>query len=88
MNTPQRSVNDDSGAHRRDGGRYVVTPQEVEQFSREGYLSLNGLLTEAEMATLDPWFEHFVQGKEPGMEKDFCGWNPYGVRSWSKLSKG
>ncbi|MCH2181466.1 MAG: phytanoyl-CoA dioxygenase family protein [Mariniblastus sp.] len=80
MNTPQRSVNDDSGAHRRDQNRYRVTPQEVEQFAREGYLSLNHFLTEPEMATLDPWFEHFVQGKEPGMEKDFCDMSqPYGT---------
>ena len=32
------------------------------------------------MATLDPWFEHFVTGQEPDMGKDFCDMSqPYGT---------
>ena len=45
-----------------------------------GYLVLNDFLTEEEMQVLDPWFDHFIHGKEPGMEKDFCDMSqPYGT---------
>lgn len=77
---PQRSTNEDSGHQRRQGNQYLITDSEIEQFSQAGYLTLNELLTEEEMSTLDPWFDHFVQGLEPGMEKDFCDMSqPYGT---------
>jgi len=46
-----------------------------------GYLVLNDVLLEEEMATLDPWFEHFIAGKEMHqMGKDFCDMSqPYGT---------
>lgn len=76
----KRITNEASGNHRRKGTTYQVTPEEIQQYNDQGYLILNGFLTEAEMATLDPWFEHFVQGKEPGMERDFCDMSqPYGT---------
>lgn len=72
--------NPDSGPHRRKGNTYQVTPSEVIQYREQGYLVLEGFLTEEEMATIDPWFDHFVQGKEPGMERDFCDMSqPYGT---------
>ena len=72
-------TNEDSGAHRRNGNTYVVTPEEIEQYNDMGYLVLNDFLTEEEMEFLDPWFDHFVNGKEPGMGKDFCDMSqPYG----------
>ena len=76
----KRMTNDASGLQRRSGATYQITPEEVQQYKDQGYLILNGFLNEAEMATLDPWFEHFVQGKEPGMGKDFCDMSqPYGT---------
>ena len=57
--------NPDSGAHRRTQNGYFITPEEVTQFREQGYLILNNVLTENEMATLDPWFDHFIRGKEP-----------------------
>ncbi len=73
-------TNEDSGAHRRNGNTYVVTPEEIEQYNDMGYLVLNDFLTEEEMEFLDPWFDHFVNGKEPGMGKDFCDMSqPYGT---------
>lgn len=69
-----------SGSHRREGNTYRVTAEEIRQYREEGYLVLVDFLTEAEMAFLDPWFEHFVQGREPGMERDFCDMSqPYGT---------
>lgn len=76
----KRITNEDSGSHRREGTTYRITPDEIRQYNDQGYLILNGFLTEQEMAFLDPWFEHFVQGKEPNMKKDFCDMSqPYGT---------
>lgn len=72
--------NSDSGAHRRTQNGYLITPEEITQFREQGYLILNNVLTESEMATLDPWFDHFICGKEPNMGKDFCDMSqPYGT---------
>ncbi len=72
--------NPDSGSHRRQGNTYQVTADEIRQFSEQGYLILAGFLTEPELQELDPWFEHFVSGQEPGMGKDFCDMSqPYGT---------
>ncbi len=70
-----------SGKHRRQGLTYKVEASEIEQFNELGYLILNDVLTEAEMQTLDPWFEHFIMGKEKEkMAKDFCDMSqPYGT---------
>lgn len=76
----KRVTNEDSGSHRRDGTIYRITPDETKQYADQGYLILNGFLSEQEMAFLDPWFDHFIQGKEHGMEKDFCDMSqPYGT---------
>ncbi|MEL7498232.1 MAG: phytanoyl-CoA dioxygenase family protein [Planctomycetota bacterium] len=76
----KRVTNEDSGNHRRDGARYLVTETEIQQYSEQGYLVLNGFLTEAEMEPLDHWFDHFVNGNEPNMGKDFCDMSqPYGT---------
>lgn len=73
-------TNPASGSHRRLGNVYRVTPEEVQQYQEQGYLTLNDFLTEEELATLDPWFEHFIMGNEPGMERDFCDMSqPYGT---------
>ena len=72
--------NPDSGHHRRQGNQYRITPEEIERYKQEGYLILNEVLTEEEVAMLDPWFEHFIQGHEPNMGRDFCDMSqPYGT---------
>lgn len=76
----QRITNPDSGPHRRRGETYQLTAEEIAAYRRDGYLVLHGALTEAEMAELDPWFDHFVSGKEPDMGRDFCDMSqPYGT---------
>lgn len=76
----QRITNPDSGPHRRRGETYQLTAEEIAAYRRDGYLILHGALTEAEMAALDPWFDHFVSGKEPDMGRDFCDMSqPYGT---------
>lgn len=76
----KRMTNDASGFHRRNGNAYQITAEEIQQYKDQGYLILNGFLDEPEMETIDPWFDHFVQGKEPNMGKDFCDMSqPYGT---------
>jgi hypothetical protein len=76
----KRMTNDDSGSHRRQGTIYRITPEEKQHYARQGYLILNGFLTEEELQTLDPWFDHFIEGKEPDMGRDFCDMSqPYGT---------
>jgi ectoine hydroxylase-related dioxygenase (phytanoyl-CoA dioxygenase family) len=69
-----------SGKHRRSGMGYHITAEEIQQYNEKGYMVLNDVLTDAEVATLDPWFEHFVNGNEPNMGRDFCDMSqPYGT---------
>ena len=76
----ERVTNDASGPQRRTGNRYEINADEIRQFNEQGYLVLNGFLTEDEMQFLDPWFDHFVHGQEPDMGKDFCDMSqPYGT---------
>jgi len=76
----KRITNEDSGNHRRDSVTYQIAYDEKQQYNDQGYLILNGFLTEAEMSFLDPWFDHFVQGKQPDMGKDFCDMSqPFGT---------
>lgn len=76
----ERITNPASGAHRRKGENYLLTEEEITAYRKDGYLVINDVLTEEEMATLDPWFEHFVAGKEPRMGRDFCDMSqPYGT---------
>lgn len=77
----ERIINLDSGAHRRKGTFYQVKAEEIQQFNDQGYLVLNEVLTEEELQTIDPWFDHFISGKEQTqMGKDFCDMSqPYGT---------
>ena len=69
-----------SSAARRQGNTYQITPEEIRQYRDQGYILLHDVLSEEEMATLDPWFEHFITGQEPGMNRDFCDMSqPYGT---------
>ena len=70
-----------SGLQRRTDKKYHVTKEEIQQYNDLGYLVLNDVLTEQEMETLDPWFEHFIMGNEmEKMGKDFCDMSqPYGT---------
>ncbi len=77
----EKMYNPLSGQHRRNGNHYQVEASEIKQFQEQGYLILNDVLTEEEMQTLDPWFEHFIMGNEKDrMAKDFCDMSqPYGT---------
>jgi ectoine hydroxylase-related dioxygenase (phytanoyl-CoA dioxygenase family) len=75
------ATNPHSGAHRRQGNRYQVTPDEIAHFREKGYLILEAVLTEAEVASLEPYFDLLVSGAKAGeMRRDFCDMSqPYGT---------
>jgi ectoine hydroxylase-related dioxygenase (phytanoyl-CoA dioxygenase family) len=77
----KRVTNPNSGHHRRNGENYLITAEEIEAYKRDGYIVINDVLTEAEMEAIDPWFDHFVAGKEAdNMGRDFCDMSqPYGT---------
>lgn len=77
----QKVTNPDSGAHRRDGENYRLTDQEIADYKTNGYIVINDVLTEAEMAGIDPWFDRFVAGEfADEMGRDFCDMSqPYGT---------
>lgn len=70
-----------SGKQRRAGDQYTVTEGEMANYNALGYLVLKDVLTEEELQTLDPWFDHFIAGKEMDrMKRDFCDMSqPYGT---------
>lgn len=59
--------------NRRNGEKYRITPIEIEQYHDLGYLVLEDVLSEVELRTIDPWFDHFINGEErERMQRDFC----------------
>jgi len=47
----------------RAGARYIVTRDERDRFAEDGYVHLPGVLTEEEVATLDPVYDAFMRGE-------------------------
>ncbi len=66
---------------RRVGEQYRITSKEIDQYDDQGYLVLKNVLTEKELKSIDPIFDHFVAGNESEkMGKDFCDMSqPYGT---------
>jgi ectoine hydroxylase-related dioxygenase (phytanoyl-CoA dioxygenase family) len=63
----------------RQGDDYILLPEEIEQFHRDGYVTLRGVLSEEELAAIEPEFDRFIRGDVPGMGCDFCDMSgPYG----------
>ena len=69
----KRVTNPNSGWQRRLDKVYQITQEEIEQYHDLGYIVLQQVLSEEEMETIDPWFDHFIMGKEKEqMLRDFC----------------
>ena len=66
---------------RRDGMQYRIAPVAVEQFHRDGYVTLRGVMSEDELSAVEKVFQQFIQGEIPGMGRDFCDMSgPYDRR--------
>jgi ectoine hydroxylase-related dioxygenase (phytanoyl-CoA dioxygenase family) len=61
-----------AGSSRRDGSDYRVSPEHVLFFQTHGYLVLRGVLSDAELATIEPGFQRFISGEIGGMGRYFC----------------
>ncbi|MFT5202013.1 MAG: phytanoyl-CoA hydroxylase [Candidatus Aldehydirespiratoraceae bacterium] len=56
----------------RTDGEYVVSEEERAHFLKSGYVHLCGLLTEAEVATLEVDYDRFLRREIEVPGKDFC----------------
>lgn len=64
---------------RRAGDDYRLTPEQIATYAQVGYLTLDDVVTEDELAGLEPTFERFIRGEVHGMGRDFCDMSgPYG----------
>jgi hypothetical protein len=61
-----------NGVSGRVGDEYVLSRDQIDQFRRDGYLSLSGVMSAEEVVTIEPEFERFIRGEVPGMGRDFC----------------
>lgn len=51
---------------------YELASAQVESFKRDGYLVLDGFLSEAELAPIEKIFDRFRRAEVEGMGRDFC----------------
>ena len=71
-----RGVNEPFGIA---GDDYRLRPEDIEAFGRDGYVTLRDVVTEDELAALEPHFEPFLAGRATGMGRDYCDMSgPYG----------
>ena len=55
-----------------DGDNYWLTAEQIETYHKDGYIVLDDVLTETEMATFEPLYQEFIEGKVSDMGRDFC----------------
>lgn len=61
----------DHGTGRRNGDTYLVTPEELETFRRDGYVHLRGVMSAAEMDEIEHVYDRFLRGEIAVEGKDF-----------------
>lgn len=61
-----------TNAYGRQGDDYILSPDEIAHFHRDGYVSLRGVMSEGELAAIEPDFDRFMRGEVEGMGRDFC----------------
>lgn len=65
---------------------FLLTPEQIETFHREGCVTVENVLTESEVAELQAVFDRFVSGEITVPGKDFCDMSkPFGIpfSEWS-----
>jgi hypothetical protein len=61
------------------GDEYRVSAEDRRLFDRDGYVTLRAVLQEGELKSIEDDFADFIQGRVPGMGRDFCDMSgPYG----------
>lgn len=56
----------------RNGDDYILTPDQLSHFHRDGYVTLEGVLAENEFGEIEAAFDRFIRGEVSGMGRDFC----------------
>lgn len=56
----------------RQGEEYILSAEDIARFRRDGYVTLRDVMTEAELAVIEPEFQRFMTAQVPGMGRDFC----------------
>ena len=54
------------------GDAYILLPDQIAQFQRDGYVILKAVLQDEELQPIEVEFERFIRGEVPGMGRDFC----------------
>ena len=58
---------------------YLLDAEQIASYLRDGYLVLPDVLSERELRSLEAPFQRFIEGRVPGMGRDFCDMSgPYG----------
>ncbi len=57
---------------RRDGPLYKITQDEKRRFEEDGWIHLEGILSEDELKPIEAVYDRFVRGEVPVAGKDFC----------------
>lgn len=57
---------------RRQGDRFVITPEEKATFEREGWVHLRGVLSEPEIAEIERTYMRFLRREIEVKGRDFC----------------
>jgi hypothetical protein len=61
-----------SDAIGRNGDDFWLTDEDIQQFHRDGYVTSHAVLSEVELALIEPVFDSFIRGEVSGMGRDFC----------------
>lgn len=69
------------GDDRRTATGYKVTPEEIEAYHRDGYISLPGVCTQEEVDELEAIYNMCINGEVEIPGKDFCGALPAAART-------
>lgn len=54
------------------GDDYLLSDQQIEEFHRDGYVLLEDVISESELAPLEEVYQQFMRGEVSGMGRDFC----------------
>ncbi|QDU89579.1 Phytanoyl-CoA dioxygenase (PhyH) [Pirellulimonas nuda] len=54
------------------GDEYRLTPEQIAAFHEDGYVVLDDVVSEAELAPLESLYDAFIRGEVAGMNRDFC----------------
>ena len=55
-----------------DGNNYWLTREQIDSYHRDGYIVLDDVVSEEELASFEPLYQKFIEGKVPDMGRDFC----------------